>query len=130
MSNPDGSAAKATDYLANERTFLAWVRTSIAVMSLGFVVARFGIWLRELALSVNPAARIPTTGMSLPIGIAMLSLGSALALVAAWHYSATVRAIERGNVGASRRMVLIVAISVALLGATMIGYLLAALKRL
>jgi putative membrane protein len=38
------------ELLANERTFLAWLRTSIAVMSLGFVVARFGLWLRELAL--------------------------------------------------------------------------------
>jgi len=33
----------ATEFLANERTFLAWVRTSIAVISLGFVVAKFGL---------------------------------------------------------------------------------------
>jgi inner membrane protein YidH len=38
------------ELLVNERTFLAWLRKSIAVMSLGFVVARFGLWLRELAL--------------------------------------------------------------------------------
>ena len=37
-----------TELLANERTFLAWVRTSIAVMGLGFVVARFGLWIQEL----------------------------------------------------------------------------------
>ncbi len=34
---------RATEYLANERTFLAWIRTSIAVISFGFVITRFGI---------------------------------------------------------------------------------------
>lgn len=34
-----------TEYLANERTFLAWVRTSIAVLSLGFVIAKFSVWI-------------------------------------------------------------------------------------
>jgi len=43
-----------SEILANERTFLAWVRTSIAVMSLGFVIARFNLWIREVAIRVNP----------------------------------------------------------------------------
>ena len=50
----------ATEYLANERTFLAWIRTSIAVISLGFVIAKFSVWLNELAsgnLTVFPVAR-------------------------------------------------------------------------
>lgn len=47
---------KATEHLANERTFLAWVRTSIAVVSLGFVVAKFGLWLERITqLSPNSA---------------------------------------------------------------------------
>ena len=41
---------KATEYLANERTFLAWIRMSIAIISLGFVIAKFDVWLRELAM--------------------------------------------------------------------------------
>ena len=39
----------AADHLANERTFLAWIRTSLAVIGLGFAVAKFGTWLRELS---------------------------------------------------------------------------------
>ena len=39
----------ASDFLANERTFLAWIRTSVAVISLGFVIAKFRIWLEDLA---------------------------------------------------------------------------------
>jgi hypothetical protein len=38
-------------YMAAERTFLAWIRTGIAFMGFGFVVARFGLFLREIALS-------------------------------------------------------------------------------
>ncbi|HQT34040.1 MAG: YidH family protein [Thiobacillus sp.] len=49
-----GDEKRATEYLANERTFLAWIRTSIAIISLGFVVAKFSLWLRELAAQLHP----------------------------------------------------------------------------
>lgn len=61
---------KATDYLASERTFLAWIRTSIAVIGLGFVVAKFSVWLRELAAGINPQSPIRPGGASLPLGVA------------------------------------------------------------
>ncbi len=63
----------ATEYLANERTFLAWIRTSIAVISLGFVVAKFGVWLRELAARIAPQVETRGTGMSMPMGVAMMA---------------------------------------------------------
>ena len=49
-----GDGKRATAYLANERTFLAWIRTSIAIISLGFVVAKFSLWLRKLAAQLHP----------------------------------------------------------------------------
>ncbi|HKF26126.1 MAG TPA: DUF202 domain-containing protein [Candidatus Acidoferrum sp.] len=42
--------AELRDYLAVERTFLAWIRTGVALMGFGFVVARFGLFLQQ-----NPA---------------------------------------------------------------------------
>ena len=84
---------KATEHLANERTFLAWVRTSIAIMSLGFVVAKFGLWLRELShVSAQPP---PGPGWSGPIGMAMIAFGGALALMAAWRFHVVNRQIDR-----------------------------------
>jgi putative membrane protein len=45
-SLPPTRTSKASDHLANERTFLAWIRTSISIIVFGFVVAKFGITLR------------------------------------------------------------------------------------
>lgn len=120
---------KATEYLANERTFLAWIRTCIAVISLGFVIARFGVWLRELAMQVAPKTEVQSTGFSLLVGVAMMALGSALSLLAAWRYHAINRAIDRGEFKADKGLIIIVTISVALLGAVMIAYLLLTAKR-
>jgi putative membrane protein len=121
---------KTTDYLANERTFLAWIRTSIAVISLGFVVAKFSVWLRELAARINPQVPIRSTGASLRLGVAMMAFGSVLAVLALLHYRAAKRAIARGELGGSDRLIIGVAIVVALLGALMIAYMLSAAQHL
>ncbi len=115
---------RATEYLANERTFLAWIRTSISILSLGFVIARFGVWLRELAARIDPGVQTRGTSYSMPIGVAMMALGSALAVLAGLHYRAINKAIERGEVKASRGLVASVTLAVALLGAIMIIYML------
>jgi putative membrane protein len=79
---------RATEYLANERTFLAWIRTSIAIISLGFVVAKFSLWLRELAVRLDPQMQVYRMGASMPIGVTMMALGGVLAVLAAWRYTA------------------------------------------
>ena len=121
---------RASEFLANERTFLAWIRTSIAVISLGFVVAKFGVWLRELATRLAPQTPIPSTGLSLPIGVAMMAMGGALAVLAAWHYHLVNLAIERGEVRANRGLILAVTAGVAVLALAMIVYLLVASEQL
>jgi putative membrane protein len=72
------SSERSTDdprvWLAAERTFLAWIRTGIALMGFGFVVARFGLFLRELA-AVHQVASHRTTGLSLWLGTALLIIG-------------------------------------------------------
>jgi len=61
-------------WLAAERTFLAWIRTGIALMGFGFVVARFGLFLRELAAAHQVVAH-ETTGLSLWLGTGLLIIG-------------------------------------------------------
>jgi putative membrane protein len=121
---------RATEFLANERTFLAWIRTSIAVISLGFVVAKFGVWLRELSANLAPGTPVHSTGLSLPMGIAMMAMGGGLAVLAAWHYHLVNLAIERGEVRANRGLIIAVTAGVAFLAMAMIIYLLIAAEQL
>jgi putative membrane protein len=111
------------ELLANERTFLAWLRTSIAVMSLGFVVARFGLWLRELALQINPHAVLRHTGFSLPLGEVMIGFGGLLTLIAAWRYHVVNRAIERGEIKSDPRLVFLVMVVVIVAAIGLIIYM-------
>ncbi|HSU69089.1 MAG TPA: DUF202 domain-containing protein, partial [Tepidisphaeraceae bacterium] len=63
---------RTSDHLANERTFLAWTRTSIAVLGLGFVVAKFSVWLRQLSGRFDDPRPVHHSGLSLPLGIALM----------------------------------------------------------
>lgn len=80
------------DHLANKRTMLAWARTGIAVMALGFVVARFGLLLRELGRALP--RRLPE-GISTVFGTALVVVGGLLILLATLDYLRSGRAIDR-----------------------------------
>jgi len=68
------TGSRLADSLAAERTFLAWIRTGLALMGFGFVVARFGVFLHE----IQPAAHTRSAhnvGLSLWLGTALIALG-------------------------------------------------------
>jgi putative membrane protein len=75
---PTPASGAMRDLLANERTLLAWVRTAIAIMGLGFVVARFGYVIRVLAGVGGTAAR----GVSTAFGVALVLCGVLLLALA------------------------------------------------
>ena len=115
-------AKRATEYLANERTFLAWIRTSVAVVSLGFVLARFSVWFGEFAVQRGPQLSGHRPGMSLLIGVGMMIFGALLSMLAAWRYHVVNRDIERGKVRADSGLVILVTVGVALLSGAMIAF--------
>lgn len=119
----------ATEYLANERTFLAWIRTSVAIISLGFVISRFGLWLAEMAVTDRQLERI-RTGASVPVGIAMVLLGGVLSILAAWRYHVVNRQIERGEVKADRGLIILITILVIVLSLIMVAYMTISVQRL
>jgi len=82
-------------YLAAERTFLAWVRTSVSLMGFGFVIARFALWTREYGFSgtLKSQAR---PGVSTWLGFGMVSVGVFVCVLAAARHRGYVRALERG----------------------------------
>jgi uncharacterized protein (DUF302 family)/uncharacterized membrane protein YidH (DUF202 family) len=83
------------DYLAAERTFLAWVRTGLALMGFGFVVDRFGLFLRQLERMQGGSPEAPL-GVSVWFGTGLLVLGVAVNLMAAWRHRRLVHELAAG----------------------------------
>jgi putative membrane protein len=124
-ANDQSRDRHTSDHLANERTFLAWIRTSISVIGLGFVVAKFSVWLRELSARLNEPVNTRQTGLSMPLGVAMMAFGGLLAMVAAWRYRTVKTAIQSGQSSAAEGTTMAVAVLVACIAAVLIVYMLA-----
>ena len=113
--------SRASDHLANERTFLAWVRTSISIIVFGFVVAKFGITLRELLLVRSNT--VPESGVSLIIGLGFIAMGIFMALAAWFRYQATMRRLEAGDFKPAGAIVTVLAVVAAVFGIILAVYL-------
>ena len=113
-------------YLAAERTLLAWVRTGLSLMGFGFVVARFGLFLRELA-AVRGADVPPPGGkpVSVWIGVALVAVGVLVNLLAAADHGRVVRSLRRGDThpATTSAMGVVLAAVLAALGVAMAVYL-------
>jgi putative membrane protein len=111
---------------AGERTLLAWVRTGLGLMGFGFVVARFGLFLREME-TVRQAPPVQGTGASLGIGVALLVLGVIVTLLAGWEHAQRLRRLARGEPFVPPRWSLGVVLSIVLggIGVALVVYLLA-----
>jgi putative membrane protein len=115
-----------SDHAANERTFLAWVRTAIAVMAFGFLVEKFDLFLEVAVPSL--AGREP----SLPgqtfgniVGLASILLGTAIVAVAAVRFWITAKNIDSEEMRSlpGSRLDLTLAFLLLLLGCALFLYL-------
>ncbi len=91
-------------FFAAERTMLAWVRTGIAVIALGFVVARFGLFLKVLASqSARPTPPIAAPGLSTALGIVLTVMGTAAIAGAVIDYRAFISTLPPDDIPARHR---------------------------
>jgi len=111
-----------SDYLAAERTFLAWIRTGLAFMGFGFVVARFGLFLKELQFGQR-AAPVQSYGLSLWFGTALILIGVAVNIFAGARHARMIRELDRGEIARPSAHVVVIAVFLALLGLAMAIYL-------
>jgi uncharacterized protein (DUF302 family)/uncharacterized membrane protein YidH (DUF202 family) len=115
--------ADLRDYLAAERTFLAWIRAGLALMGFGFVVARFGLFLQQIQL-VNHAVAAKPTGLSLWFGTALIAAGILAHVGSAWRHMRLVRQLDRGDTSSrSLSYAVATALFLALVGLAMAVYL-------
>jgi len=127
MEKPAQSAQKAvlSDYLAAERTFLAWIRTGLALMGFGFVVARFGLFLQQVQ-ALHVAAPQKGYGLSLWFGTTLIGAGIILNVFAGFHHLNLVKTLNRGEIPRSHptAQALALALFLAVVGLAMAVYLL------
>jgi putative membrane protein len=111
-------------YFAAERTLLAWIRTGLALMGFGFVVARFGLFLREINF-VRDGAPPQSFRFSVWFGVALLAIGVVVNIAAAWRHVSLVRGLREGNaiVNQPSKSAIAVALILAFVGIAMASYL-------
>ena len=86
MDTKEIKPAGAADHLANERTFLAWVRTSIALMGFGFVIVKFALFIKQISLALGKDVTPQGKGYSAVIGVTMVAFGAIITVLAYIRY--------------------------------------------
>jgi putative membrane protein len=119
--------------MANERTFLAWVRTSIAIMAFGFVVEKFGLFVRQFSYFLSqtggfsktafPAGDIQQWSYSAVLGVMLVGLGAVLGVLAFIRYKKVERQIEEDTYQPLRILDVMLMLSVLIIGFFLVLYL-------
>jgi putative membrane protein len=117
-----------SDHAANERTFLAWVRTAIAVMAFGFLVERFDLFLETVAPSLSGSGRmLSPAGQKFGniAGLTLIVVGTAMVALAMLRFIRNARDIDSDETkpGAGSKLDLALASLLILLGLSMFLYL-------
>jgi putative membrane protein len=113
-----------SDHLANERTYLAWIRTSIAIMGFGFVVVKFSLFIRQISIVSSALAVLPHEGYAAEIGILLVTIGPVMALLSFIHYRTTEKLLLQEAYRPSFMLSVFLAAAILVVGSLLILYLL------
>ncbi len=118
-------------HMANERTFLAWIRTSIGIMAFGFVVEKFGLFIRQLSYFLGKAPDLkpafgqtqPPPGYSSLLGILLIGFGALMGALAFIRYKKIERQIDKDSYQPSLILDILLTLSIFSIGIFLIIYL-------
>ncbi len=112
------------EHMANERTFLSWVRTGIGIMVFGFVIVKFSLFINQLPSDFFQNSDIPKNGFTVFIGIALVFTGALTILISYWKYRQTHKLLQKGEYLYSTLLVTILTVTIFLMSMIIIAYLL------
>ena len=116
------------DHMANERTFLAWVRTGIGIMAFGFVVEKFALFIKKLSYVLEkkaaPEAISTSLGYSSIFGIILVAMGALMGLLAFVRYKKVEREIAENAYSPSIILDILVTMVILSIGIFLVFYML------
>jgi len=112
-------------FFAAERTLLAWLRTGLTIIALGFVVARFGLFLQLLSAQSQPGSAQPHPGPSAALGVTFVVVGAIAILIATLQHHRFVATLPLSDLPRSYNRTFAVALSavIGVLGLLLSAYL-------
>lgn len=113
-------------FFAAERTLLAWIRTGLTLIALGFVVARFGLFVRLLAIQSHGPQASDHSSVSAALGVAFVIAGALAVVVATLQHRRFVATLPEVDLprGYSGGFAVVLSLFVGMLGVVLAGYLL------
>jgi putative membrane protein len=128
FDDEEDSSERSQQYLANQRTFLSWVRTSIALIGLGFAIERFSIFLQQFPQiagtnATGNASSATAHSYSALFGIGMIIVGTGLIVYALKNYLDTNKTIASGRYMPKNAIVYAASATIIGLGIIMIIFL-------
>jgi len=114
-------------HMANERTFLAWIRTSIGVMAFGFVVEKFSLFIKQVSYFLGKSnldrTISPAPGYSSIMGIFLVGLGALMGVLAFIRYKKLEKQIDEDTYQPSLILDVLLAATILAIGIFLVIYL-------
>jgi putative membrane protein len=121
--SPKNDQEIMNEYLSNERTLLAWLRTGIGIMVFGFVAVKFSLFLKQLPAKYLAETVAPNSNFTIYLGIGLLIAGALTILLSYLRYKKTVLLLQKGKYQYSTAMLTIITMMLFVLSISLIAYL-------
>lgn len=123
----NNSIGKPNDHLANERTFLAWLRTAMGIMGFGFVVVKFSMFTKQVSMIIDNKIPISQISYSGIIGVLLVAIGSLTAIMAFLNYKKIEKQLRSGTYTSSNPLITFLTSGIVLISVILIWYLTASI---
>ena len=122
----DNNKKMINEHMANERTFLSWVRTGIGIMVFGFVIVKFSLFVNQLPASFFHQTNIPKNGFTIILGIALVFTGAFTILLSYWKYKKIHKLLQKGEYLYSTLLLTVLTVVIFVMSIIIIAYLIMA----